>query len=349
MSHNTHHIQVIGFDLGHGETALTQVWADKSNHPESIELNGQKSIITAVAKTEEGKILYGIKAIEAKGVDELDICFKNRPSSDEKLQISIGRFSKAIYQDLINQEKIAPKESHLFFVGCPSGWSDEERNDYKELLASFGGIRNLTVVKESRAAMMHVKERIPSSGKKEEEDRFAQALNSSILVIDLGSSTADFTCVTGLASDTPLDFGCDLGASLIDKAILELTLDQHKQKQEIEKIFKDYPRLKVLFELKCREAKEQYFKNPCDRPRGIIEEQLDYEHHITLKPSVDRNTMGKILNQGISKLGGKSWIAFFRDTLESVKETLVSRKVKVSAIFLTGGASRMDFVPKICK
>lgn len=58
-----------------------------------------------------------------------------------------------------------------------------------------------------------------------------EELQKSVLVIDIGSSTTDYTLVKGM-SDTPIDFGHDLGASLIEKQILQKTLECQKQYRE---------------------------------------------------------------------------------------------------------------------
>jgi molecular chaperone DnaK (HSP70) len=53
-------------------------------------------------------------------------------------------------------------------------------------------------------------------------------LRSAVLIVDIGSSTTDFTLVKSL-HEIPLDFGRNaLGASLIDKAIFARTLANHE-------------------------------------------------------------------------------------------------------------------------
>ena len=62
-------------------------------------------------------------------------------------------------------------------------------------------------------------------------------IKSALLLIDIGSSTTDFTLVKSL-SEFPLDFGRNtLGASLIDKSILARTLANHEQRTLLEKVF----------------------------------------------------------------------------------------------------------------
>ena len=48
---------------------------------------------------------------------------------------------------------------------------------------------------------------------------FSKEISKGAIVFDLGSSTLDFTYLSD--KDKPIDFGYDLGASIIDNAILE--------------------------------------------------------------------------------------------------------------------------------
>ncbi|NJL81134.1 MAG: hypothetical protein HC917_24335, partial [Richelia sp. SM2_1_7] len=67
-----HNTRIIGFDLGHGETALTWVRADnQETSPQSFLINNRKSQITAIAHHPQRGIIIGEMACQLAD----DICF----------------------------------------------------------------------------------------------------------------------------------------------------------------------------------------------------------------------------------------------------------------------------------
>ena len=47
--------EFIGFDLGHGETALGRAFGATTREPEILEYRGERSFVTAVARTKGGR------------------------------------------------------------------------------------------------------------------------------------------------------------------------------------------------------------------------------------------------------------------------------------------------------
>ncbi len=339
MRQNNEIETIIGFDLGHGETALTWVRADNNEEPQSLLIHQKKSQITAIAHDPQKGTIIGERAYLLPGATDFQIAFKKRPSDDPSYQNTIREFVKAIYQHLIDTRQIEEGVGTRFFIGCPSGWNDEEIRAYEQLLSAYT-LPNVTVVKESRAALMHAKE---------SKLFVINQLNKSVLVIDIGSSTTDFTLVKGM-EEHPKDFGYDLGASLIDKAILAWTLTNHEDRQQLEELFEQQPAYRYRCELRCRKAKEEYFSYPDlyeeqDVNAGVEKIQRKY----SFEPFVNGEIIREILKQPLPELGDKSWPDAFRDQLKQVKQNLEKEGIKPSAILLTGGASKMRFIPQVCK
>ena len=46
--------EFIGFDLGHGETAIGRAFGGAVREPEILEFRGERSFVTAIAKTKDG-------------------------------------------------------------------------------------------------------------------------------------------------------------------------------------------------------------------------------------------------------------------------------------------------------
>jgi molecular chaperone DnaK (HSP70) len=205
------------------------------------------------------------------------------------------------------------------------------------------GIPHLLVVKESRAALLNV---IESGGVTPEE------LRSTILVVDLGSSTADFTVVTGGTSEAPMDFGQSLGASLIDGEILTLTLERHLQRSELQHIFQADPSARDRCQIRCRKAKEEYFSNENlyrDNDRQVAASFETLDGGVLFVPHVTGRIMNQILNASLPVPGGCSWIEMFRRLLTESQTQMREKRLSPRVIVVTGGASRMGFVRPICE
>jgi len=333
--------ETIGFDLGHGETAVAKAKVESIESPEMLEINNKKIQITAIGAHPHLGTLVGEQALIHPGVTRLQISFKQKPSNDPSYRQTIRNFLETYYRLLKESKQIEGGEASYFYVGCPSGWSVRERDEYQNLLKE-AGIELLSVVPESRAAFMQAKE----GGKLDYYE-----LKSAVLILDIGSSTTDFTLVKSL-SEVPLDFGQNaLGAALIDKVIFARTLASHAQKELLEKVFEQHSHLRSRGELQCRKVKEDYFSNenlysdPQTWARGFefVNEQIYFA------PKVNRLTMEEILNQPLPELEHKSWIQSFREAVSEAKEKLNQLGIVPKVVLMTGGASRMKFTRQICE
>jgi molecular chaperone DnaK (HSP70) len=204
------------------------------------------------------------------------------------------------------------------------------------------GIPRLSVIPESRAAFMHAKE----AGKLDYDK-----LKSSVLIVDIGSSTTDFTLVKSL-HEIPIDFGSNtLGGTLIDKAIFTRTVANHEDKALLEQVFEHYPHHKARCELACRKAKEDYFSNEqlYNHPQSFARGFESINEQIYFIPQVNQAVMKEILNQPLPELEGKSWMQSFREAVNEAKEKLDQQGFIPKLLLMTGGASRMRFTREICE
>ncbi|MDM9382447.1 Hsp70 family protein [Chlorogloeopsis sp. ULAP01] len=333
--------ETIGFDLGHGETAVARAIVESIEPPQMLEVNNKKNQVTALGWHPQLGYLVGEQALIQAGVTRLQISFKQKPNNDPSYRETISTFIATYYHKLKESKQIEGGESSYFYVGCPSGWTMSEREEYQRLLQA-AGIPLLTVVPESRAAFMQAKE----AGKLEYEK-----LRSSVLMIDIGSSTTDFTLVKSL-QEIPIDFGSNaLGASLIDKAIFERTLAQHERSQLLEKIFTEYPHHQARCELACRKAKEDYFSNEqvYSDPQTFARGFESINEQIYFIPQVNKLIMEEILNQPLPQLGQKSWLQSFHAAVNEAKQKLDEENIVPKLVLMTGGASRMQFTRQICQ
>ncbi len=334
-------LETIGFDLGHGETAVAKAMVESIEPPQMLEINNKKNQVTALGWHPKLGYLVGEQALIQAGVTQLTISFKQKPNNDPKYRETISTFVATYYRLLKESKQVEEKEGSYFYIGCPSGWSVSDRLEYQKLLQE-AGIPQLNVVPESRAAFMQAKE----AGKLEYDK-----LVGSVLIVDIGSSTTDFTLVKSL-EEIPIDFGSNtLGASLIDKAIFAQTLANHEQKALLEKVFKEYPHHQARCELACRKAKEDYFSNEqlYSDPESFARGFESINEQIYFIPQVNKLLMEEILNQPLPELEHHSWIKSFRNSLTEAKQKLEKLGIVPKLVLMTGGASRMKFTHFLCQ
>ena len=334
-------LETIGFDLGHGETAVAKARVESIEPPEMLEINNKKVQITAIGWHPDLGYLVGEQALIQAGVTQLKISFKEKPNNDPIYRKTIRNFLETYYRLLKESKQIEGGETSQFYVGCPSGWSISDREEYQKLLKE-AGITILSVVPESRAAFMQAKE----AGKLDYDK-----LRSSVLIVDIGSSTTDFTLVKTL-HEIPMDFGRNtLGASLIDKAIFAQTLAKHEEKALLERVFEDYPHHQARCEIACRKAKEDFFSNEqlYSHPQTFARGFESINEQIFFIPQVNRLIMEDILNQPLVELEQKNWIESFREAVNEAKEELDKQGIVPKVVLMTGGASRMKFTRQICE
>lgn len=332
--------ETIGFDLGHGETAVAKAIVESAEPPEMLEVNNKKVQVTALGWHPDLGYLVGEQALIQAGVTHLEIAFKQKPNQNQNLRETLRNFIATYSRILQETKQIEGGENTHFYVGCPSGWSLKEREDYQKLLQE-AGLPSLSVVPESRAAFMQAKE----AGKLE-----YNKLLSSVLIVDIGSSTTDFTLVKSLY-EVPLDFGSNaLGASLIDKALFARTLANHEQKEVLEMVFEAYPHHQARCELACRKAKEDYFSNEAlyRHPQSFARGFESINEEIYFIPQINQEIAEKILHQPLAELGNKSWVEAFRAAVIEAKKKLDEQGIVPKVVLMTGGASRMNFTRQIC-
>jgi len=336
--------QVIGFDFGHAETAVTKANMGAATEPVVLQVEGRRApVVTAVAET-GGQVLIGEDAYRGKNPEGLNVAFKSRRLKDPQTRRPTKLFIQRIVEILIEKEDIAGGAESLFVVGCPSGpgWRGAVRRDYEALLQE-AGMQQVKVVAESRAAFLTACEssEIPIS---------LDELKGSVLIIDIGSSTTDFTVVDHM-EEKYIDFGSnELGAGILDKIILERSLNA-----ELRELFEEYPQYRDQCLLYSRKVKEDYFNSrntketPADIFKRIGEKRIPFDVEIA---DVD---MKEILSTPIfdylqhpdEELHGFDWpSAFWKELQEAREETAASPP---QIVLLTGGASRMNFVLKYCK
>jgi hypothetical protein len=369
-------VLLIGFDLGHGETAICTAWSESRDEPRVAALprsgkGSGKSYPTAVA------LLTGPSQQQPTRTVIGGACFAHRPrervlefystfkgadlEDGGRTRRAVELFVAHVVRELIGMSEtddaphdvivISADTPTRWLFGTPSGWSPQQREAYRDLLAGLCP-GEVEVLPESRAAMLYGRESrdLPNPLDLLEGDTVARLTS---VVIDLGSSTADYTIVTGLTA-RPLDTGNNaLGASLMDRELMRRSVEDHDDRDRLLEALEEPGSRAAHLEYQCRLLKEQFFTDvdPLEpdltTSRRTVEVKTAAGERIDVDIRLTSDVLDDITNAPLTALDGASWREAFRDDLERVKAELDDDGPDL--VMMTGGASRMHFAQDIAR
>lgn len=353
---NTHEY-VIGIDFGHGETSADICniqWQDnylKLLPPESIEIFNNVNAIKSVLLIEEldGETNYfiGEQAISRFGSRKKQSAakqsyysyFKKAPSkmTPEERQV-MESFMREVYLQIRRQRSELTDTNHLVYIACPSNsdkWSDQEQIAYADIalsaglpLATIDGVGD-GIIRESRAAFLKARNNPKSKS----------AIKEGILLIDFGSSTVDLTYYSTHHTEKPIDDGgAECGASNVE---IRITDELKRTEPKIQEAIDANPSAATAVLLAVREAKEKYYSFDGE----------DMEISISLTKLTGGAVMGAIekyySDDEIIKILSE-YIGEIRTCFEQYRDRYLTN-MPIKMIFLTGGASRMQFIQDLAR
>lgn len=368
----------LGFDLGHADTALALVNGESRDRfavPANLEIQGQSiqpTALTRVVKDGEEVLVIGGRAIrEASKPDNgrkalLRAAFKTRPRDLGEASGDISDFfAAALAETTFTPHPPEGWAGVSIAVGCPASWSTaEDARQYQELLvAGLAGTEmaaaRVSVVPESRAALLQAIDN-PNS------PLTTEARGENVLVIDIGSSTLDFSLIAPEQKAAPLlDAGLDLGASFFDRQVLAANL---RRAPEAVRFLEHNPHYRDLWLYYARRTKEQYFiDQPADDSERVSGAPLQPYFTQGKRRSLEINVCGEemlafrrapydrdlhpspdlLLDPEL--LRSKSWEDIYERSLNALKEAIDRRGTTYGRVLLAGGASRMPFTQDIAE
>ncbi len=359
------HKFIVGIDFGHGETSADICniqWDDnfmKLENPESIEIfnnhNATKSVLLIERGTDiEGNMscryYVGEKAIDkymnvkqqngddpSTGIAFFSY-FKKVPSlmSPEDRDVMM-HFMQEIYLQIRKQRTELTDDNHVVYIACPSDaekWTDKEMAEYAKIALEAGiplakiDDNSVGIIRESRAAFIKARQN-PNSG---------ASVKEGILLIDFGSSTVDLTYYSSKFIDKPEDGGDNCGASKIEMEIFEHLRNDNELAAECCNVGKSAERALLLG---IRQSKEDFYgTNP-------VELEIDL--------NALKMTRGKVkghIEQYYSVEELNTMLSDYRKSIENCFKEYRDNHLQghpIKLVFLTGGASRMEFVKDIVK
>lgn len=328
---------VVGIDLGHGETSAAICplqWDENESQwaaPTDVEMESDKKAIpSAITLLPNGDAYIGEKAFEPENLKqaEVHVCFKKKPENiDGESEGLMIRFMHEVYK-LIRERTLGMLSdgNHLVYIATPSGWDETAQGLYKQM-AEKAGLPIAGVTKESRAAFVH--------GLNSPTARIARAVEKGAIVFDMGSSTLDFTYMNTSEGDKMIDFGYDCGASAIEKNLYE----KIHNAGDIEIFEAKYPKLKNYLLFLARQAKETVYSKAGMKVKEIkhLEEIFDDDD---FEETMRFVFLPGELNQQLEEAG---YIQQIRDAMTDFVKNHING-ARIYGVFLTGGASRMDFI-----
>lgn len=334
---------IIGIDFGHGETSAA-FYDLKTQEKKDLDiLPGLKVVKSAVAILEqEGTetICVGDAAImNAAYAKDFQISFKERPSKMDKTERGrMVKFMKGVYAEILNCHPDYKSRQHVVYIARPSQddlWKSEE-NAYLQI-AEDAGLPVAGIQKESRAAYFRART-LPDS-------KIDSYVKDGVLIVDFGSSTIDFTYLNSILSK-PIDDGCPCGVSQVERTLLEYAMANPSAPamEQFAQLYRDkkksIPYNQILYQF--RVAKEQFYSNALMRDFRLtmdlgditVSDGSPISGAVSFK--ISRQKVNDVLNEYIEQI--KQEVVKFKEELKGQP---------VVGVFLTGGASRMDFVRQI--
>ncbi len=332
----------IGIDVGDGESSVCVLPENSQIEPRPVKITGKESFLSAVSLDAQGQPVIGMDAVGRGASQGLSVRFKSQfLSGGEKARGDMRRFLAGLHGEM-EKEGLFQKPYEIA-VGCPAGWNGDARAQYRSLLEE-AGFQSPHIVSESRAAFLYAK-----------HARTIQMdpalIESSALVIDIGSSTLDFAYVVDGCESNVGTFGdVYLGGGAIDEAILQAAVKEAERQSEILSVFREAPEWRSYCLLAARRLKEEFFTRQSQGEgdaRFSETVMLNYDRPLPLKLWVNGQLMWRIVNLGIEALHGLSFYQMLKNALDEAYEKTLARPPRL--VLLTGGASRMRFFQELCR
>jgi molecular chaperone DnaK (HSP70) len=351
------HTYILGIDFGHGETSADICniqWNDnflQLKQPESIEIfNGVDTIksVLLIEQNGDNETHYiGQQAVSRysnpkyhSGQSKFSYYagFKKVPSSMNEEERNVMRiYMKEVYLQIRRQRPELSDSNHLVYIACPSNptvWKEEELVKYADIALEAGiplariDNQSVGIIRESRAAFIKARSNPESKS----------SVKEGILLIDFGSSTVDLTYYSSKFTEKPIDDGYNCGASNVEYYISQ---DFSEKYPDVAKSIQIVNTAKTAIHLTIRDIKEEFYTYDSEDMEVIL--NLTKITNGLIKGSPEYYYSNEEINAILS-----SYIKSIRNSFIDYREKYLQDK-PIELIFMTGGASRMNFIQDIAR
>ena len=384
-------MEYLAFDFGDGTVCAARYrteWADGQvvQEPEilHIKIGKQELWSTLARKLDSQEYIVGINR-PRRGF-ELELNWKSKPSQRddgwEKRRTLTVLFMERVFKLFLNANPDYDTDSNgkwlgtycgspcKIAIGVPCDWSDAssvkhgEPNDIDEYrkMAKEAGLGDVHVFKEAQAAVLYAR-RFMGDGLPDEY------IEKGTLLIDIGSSTTDFTYLKG---EKASNMGLTLGAKYVEQSLLgdamKRTGYEYYKGNADPETKKSAISTRNWNLLEVRGYKEDFFAvvdearianqvaeietDPLDGTELQIGNEEGYITETYVDSCLDDKVSGvrislphlseKWASSGLDK--ANTWRGHFRTALTHLCKKVWHIDPKEVTVVVTGGASRMQFV-----
>lgn len=355
---------IMALDFGHGQCSAYYVSKGNVKGTDLYFDNEQTLIPTALYYSSDGCKIGRQAAGKAKGHSY----FKDSPCHFEVKVDGVTKkkmmedFLEKLMQYIINyNRKVLPDGKNskiLLLVGCPSDYEKwiSQKMIYADMIetAMKKVVRDVRVVimPESRAAFINATK----------ESKLL--LNNGVLVLDFGSSTADYTWMQ--IGKKTIEGSWRLGAFEIETNMLRLALRDYGDVSYGLNDLSVEQHARLEWQMRC--GKEIYFNGGTVEegaitiyemdgngnrikkinPRNGVEIDKDKE---VIRFSINEDFMKKVFYEEQITVEDRtgSWAELSRSFVRCVIERLKEQKCMCKNVVLAGGASKMKYLREICE
>lgn len=335
---------LIGIDFGHGETTASYIDTEKDGKLERLHIRDGNSdekskVESAVCRDPKTKEWRFVKDFTDYSSPDFSIHFKApmneiTPENKEAFTAFIQLVFERILSNysFLRYDPRTGEKNFCIYVACPSGWDKADGNQiqiYKEFMSRIIPVE--WVIKESDAAYFKFKA----------EHKFQEP---SVLVIDIGSSTIDFTAY-GDRGLTTLSDGKKHGASYVERSICKYFKENNREFQAAEQEVQVPCRTNHINWLNgvlhyVKQQKEDYYT------RELNNLYLDLTNKRFISNSRNRVFDAEsISTQQLENVILKQYRLLLQQDMSDVKAQIGSPNV----VILSGGAARMPWLQRLVK
>lgn len=346
----------IGIDIGHGETSVSRTPGYNDEITSRIALNRgshvrDMKVVSAICRnSKEDPWRFVLNDLDYQSA-EIREGFKGKVDKDDTDCEALGEFVKLVFNTILANDKelsYNPETEEANFdicIACPSDWRNKDSSMPEKYLHFFRnqyGIKPIKMCINESDAAFYTKYR-----KYNQDD--------TVLVIDLGSSTIDFTTYSGNLCRKDLCWGANLGAHIIEDRLIEKGYENEDNVRnmklvEVERAKNGQGSATQALSLIIRKAKEDYFTNQ------QYKSKLPFVAEVPIRLLVG-GWRGQISKKAFTiELVFEEFdkvISEYKQQLKTIIEFAAKKlgglDVKPNYILLSGGASRMDFVQDFAK
>ncbi len=351
----------IGIDFGHGETCVSRVPGYDNEDVSRILLRRtafvkDQKVMSAICQKEGNwQLVFSKEDFKSSNLRE---GFKGPISKlkkdDPEALFAFKEFGKLVFStilkndtDLIYNEETGDA-NFVICIANPSEWRRADSKTPQEYLDFF---KNECGIKP---AILCINESDAAFYTKFSKQNSKYSAQDTVFVIDLGSSTIDFTTYNNTNCIIDGCWGHNLGAHIIEDKILSEGLKTNKSKLMRAKELRDQKHiigdLNAALSLYARKAKEDYYTNH-DSTFELIIRMRDLVPSLkATDPESTDNAFVLILEKEDFENVIKEYKYQLELALKNAAEQLKNKVMTTPQfIILSGGASRMDFVEELTK